>query len=121
MRSIPIISFFAAALCFMLSGSAVAQKTSKEVKSMVIKTSVVCEMCKEKIEKNLIFEKGVREVSVDMDKKEVTVNYRADKTNPEKIKTALSKLGYRADDLAADPEAFKNLPSCCKAEGCGKD
>jgi copper chaperone CopZ len=94
------------------------QKNTAEIS---IKTSVVCEMCKERIEKSLIFEKGVKEVHVDMSKKLVHVKYRTDKTTPENIKLALSKLGYRADEIPADPKGFESLPSCCKAEGCGKD
>jgi hypothetical protein len=56
-----------------------------------------------------------------MSKKLVHVKYRTDKTTPENIKLALSKLGYRADEIPADPKGFESLPSCCKAEGCGKD
>lgn len=95
-----------------------AQKGSAE---LTVSTSTVCGMCKSKIEKELVFEKGVKEVKVDLEKKTVWVRYKADKTSPEKIKAAISKIGYRADDIKADPKAFEKLPACCKAEGCGKD
>jgi len=104
-------------LTLLLTGFAYAQKTAE----MTIKTSVVCGMCKTKIEKELVFEKGVKEVKVDVEKKTVWVKYRSDKSSPEKVKAALSKIGYRADDIKADPKAFEKLPACCKAEGCGKD
>lgn len=93
----------------------------KKTETIVIKTSVVCDMCKERIEKNLIFEKGVKEVVVDISAKTITVKFKSDKTNADSIKHAIVKLGYRADDLPADPEAFKKLPDCCKKDGCGKD
>lgn len=105
-------------LASLLSQTGFAQKKMAEV---TIKTSVVCDMCKTTIEKNLIFEKGVKEVRVDMEKKEVYVRFRTDKTSVDLIKQALVKLGYRADELPADPKAHAKLPDCCKKEGCGKD
>ena len=100
--------------CFMFSFS------GKEVKTMVIKTTTVCEMCKDRIERELVFTKGVKEVKVDLEKNLITVKYRTDKVTPEKIRTAVSQLGYWADDVPADEAAFKKLPDCCQKEGCGK-
>ena len=37
-----------------------------------------------------------------------------DKTSPEEIKEAISKLGYDADEVKADSAAYNKLPSCCK-------
>ena len=87
------------------------KNTTEEVK---IKTSAVCGMCKEKIEKGLAFEKGIKDVSLDTDTKIVTVTYKNTKTNPQKIKEAISKLGYDADEVKADPKVYAKLPSCCK-------
>jgi hypothetical protein len=35
----------------------------------------------------------------------------------EKIRIAITKSGYDADSLKADPKAFKHLPECCKKPG----
>ena len=94
--------------------------TGKETKVIDIKTSTVCEMCKERIERDLVFEAGVKSVKVDLTTKTVSVKYRTDKTDPDKIRKALSNLGYWADDVPANEEAWKKLPACCKDEGCGK-
>ncbi|HRE73385.1 MAG TPA: cation transporter [Flavobacteriales bacterium] len=112
-KNSPIILLF-----ILLSQTGFGQKKMAEA---TIKTSIVCDMCKTTIEKNLIFEKGVKEVRVDIEKKEVYVRFRTDKTSIDLIKQALVKLGYRADDLPADPKAHAKLPDCCKKEGCGKD
>ncbi|MFZ5553181.1 MAG: heavy-metal-associated domain-containing protein [Bacteroidota bacterium] len=104
-------------LLFTITGIAYAQKGTSE---LTIKSSTVCEMCKTKIEKELVFEKGVKEVKVDIAAKTVWVRYKTDKTSPEKIKTALTNIGYKADDMPANEKAFEKLPACCKAEGCGK-
>ncbi len=90
-----------------------ADDKDKEVK---IKTSAVCEMCKERIEKNLAFEKGVKEAVLDLDTKVVTVRYNAAKTDVTKIKANIIKTGYDADDLIADPKGYAKLPGCCKKD-----
>lgn len=94
--------------------------TGKETKTIEIKTSTVCDMCKDKIERELVFEAGIKSVKVDLKALTVTVKFRIDKTNPEAIRKAIAKLGYWADEVPANEEAFKNLPECCQKEGCGK-
>jgi copper chaperone CopZ len=94
--------------------------TGKETKTIEIKTSAVCEMCKERIERELVFEKGVKQVNVNLQANLITVTYRTDKTSPEKLRAAIAKMGYWADEVPADENGFKKLPQCCQKEGCGK-
>lgn len=103
-------SIFVSLLIFAAFNYSVAQKTM-EVK---INTSAQCGMCKDRIEKALSYEKGVTGSSLDTETKAVTVTYKPDKTNPDKIRVAISKAGYEADDLKADPIAYEKLPACCK-------
>jgi len=44
----------------------------------------------------------------------ITVYYNAEKTSLLAIKTALSKLGYDADEIKADVDAYDKLDGCCK-------
>ena len=81
---------------------------------MDIKTSAQCPMCKESIEEMLTFERGVRLAVLDMETKAVTVRYNIRRTDPEKLRKAISKLGYDADDIEGDSEAYDKLPACCK-------
>jgi len=81
-----------------------------------VKTSVVCGMCKDRIEQDLAFEKGIRDVDVDLKTKIVMVVYRKDKTTPETIRKRITALGYDADDLPADPVAYSKLSACCKKD-----
>ena len=85
-----------------------------------VKTSTICDMCEKTIEGELIYEKGVKKVDVDLEKAIVRVDYDSAKTDAVKIRTAISKLGYMADDIPADEAAWNKLPACCKNEGCGK-
>lgn len=92
------------------------EKTKKTQKTE-IQTSAQCSMCKDRIEKGLAFEKGVKSVDLDLETKIVSIEYRTDKTNTDKLRAAISKIGYDADDLAADEKAYDNLPECCKKGG----
>ena len=87
---------------------------SQNETSVEIKTSAICDMCKETIEKALAFEKGIKKSNLDVDSKIVTVVYNPKKTTPEKIRLAISNAGYDADDLAANQKAYKKLEDCCK-------
>jgi copper chaperone CopZ len=85
-----------------------------------VKTTSVCDMCQKTIETELIYEKGVKHVHVDLEKSMIHVQYDDRKATPETIRVAITKLGYGADDLPADEAAWNKLPDCCKKEGCGK-
>ncbi len=76
--------------------------------------TVQCEQCKDRIEKYLTREDGIQKVTVDFKKKTCKVTYLWDRTTIENIKTAIANAGYDADDVSADPEAYKKLPTCCK-------
>ena len=105
---------------------AVAQDTppdpplGKHIASIDIRTSTVCDMCEKTIEENLIYERGVKKVDVDLEKSRIHVEYDQRKISPEVLRIAVSKLGYMADDIPGDENAFKKLPACCQKEGCGK-
>ena len=78
------------------------------------KTSAVCDMCKARIEKSLAYEKGVQSAVLDVPSKVLTVTYKADKTTPAALRSAVQKTGYDADELTADARAYNRLPDCCK-------
>ena len=104
-----------AGIAIIGSGQIFAQNKN-EVKEIKIKTTAVCGMCEERIENDMKFEKGVKSVDLDLDTKIVTIKYKANKTTPEKLRKAISKIGYDADDVPADPKAYKKLPACCKKD-----
>jgi cation transport ATPase len=100
-------------------GAFAQQETSSTkdgMETLQIKTSAVCEMCKETLEKTMAYEKGVKSSALDVDSKVLTVTYNPKKTSPEKIKLAITKVGYDADDLHADAKAYENLDICCKKD-----
>ena len=111
MKTFKILSLLA--IISLFAGNANAQKASKW-QEKTIKVSSQCEMCKERIEKHLAFEKGVKSSVVNLKKSEVTVKFNAKKTSVEKLRKSLSKLGYDADDVKANKKAYDKLPGCCK-------
>ena len=108
-------------LLALLSGSASAQTKGKKTVSVEIQTSAVCGMCEDLIvHKNLAFEKGVKYADMDVKTGILTVNYRKDKTSLAQLRNLISKLGYSADSVKANPVAYENLDFCCKKPSEGE-
>lgn len=79
-----------------------------------IKTSAKCGMCKKRIERDLGVSKGIVNSNLNLDDKVVTITYNIKKTNPEKIKQVISKIGYDADEVVANQKSHDALPDCCQ-------
>ena len=105
----------AAFLLVSTAGTALSQEQKKE-ETITIKTSAVCGMCKNRIEENMKFEKGVTAVELDLETKILSVTYKTSKTNPDKLREAVTKIGYDADDKPANAKAYEKLPPCCKKD-----
>ncbi len=67
--------------------------------------SMTCESCKKKIERDIAFEKGVKDITVDLTKKTVTIKYKAEKNSDDKLLKAVEKLGFEAKIV--EPETKK--------------
>lgn len=59
-------------------------------------TSLDCEHCATKIRENVSFEKGVRDLTVDVPEKTVTIVYNPAKTDTLKLGNSIRSLGYSA-------------------------
>ena len=109
-----------ALLLIFITGRAHAQHDhNSKLASVDIHSNAVCSMCETTIETEMLYVKGVQSVKLNLDSNLIHVDYKPNKTNPDKLRQAVSKLGYMADDVTPDPEARKALPDCCQAEGCG--
>ena len=102
---------------FTLTAS--AQQAKKNQKA-IIKTVLYCDHCKQcetcgkNFQANMLNINGVKMYELDEEKMTITVFYNPQKTNLETIKTAISKMGYDADDVKADAIAYEKLDGCCK-------
>ena len=73
------------------------QKTQKvQNKTVCFDVNVHCDNCKAKIEKNIAYEKGVKDLDVSVEKKTVKVTYDPSKTDEETLIASLQKIGYVA-------------------------
>lgn len=93
--------------------STAANKPGKE-KEVKIKTSAVCDDCKERIEKNLTLSKGVTEAVLNLDDKVVTIKYNPKKTDEATLRKVITDTGYDADNQVCSQAAHDKLPKCCQ-------
>ena len=114
------------ALVSLITLGASAQQSkaaSKNEQTVTIQTNGVCQKCADKFKENVPYFKGVKSYNYDMKTAKLTITYDSKKTNPDQLRQQISKLGYNADDVKADPAARAKLPACCRAEksssGCG--
>ena len=104
-------------LLTFISFNATAQKA---VQKAVIKTAITCDHCKMcetcggLLEKTLLKTKGVQMIELDEKAMTITVIYNSKKTDLPAFRTAISKLGYDADDIKADILSYQQLDRCCK-------
>jgi mercuric ion binding protein len=89
---------------------------SPKLSFVKIKTSAVCDMCKETIEKAMAFEKGVKKSNLNVDSKYLSVWFNPKKTTSENIRVSLTKVGYDADNHPAQNKAYEKLNECCKKD-----
>lgn len=87
-------------------------QSKKEI--IEISTSAVCGMCEDTIEEHFMFEKGVRYADLKLKENVLYIEYNPKKTNPTTLRKALTNIGYDADKLVANQEAYTKLPPCCK-------
>jgi len=92
------------------------EEQSSKYDTVQIQTSAVCGMCKDRIEHDMSFEKGVKSVELDSETKVLTVVYKKGKTTVKDLKVALTKIGYDADEMVADQKAHDRLPACCQKD-----
>jgi mercuric ion binding protein len=88
----------------------------KSIETVEIQTSAVCDMCKETIEKQLAFTKGVTAAELDVKTSIVTVRFKSNRTTIEDIRLSINEVGYDADDSKATGEAYQDLHHCCKKD-----
>lgn len=112
MKKLKIMLCVVVAVLIMPAAASAQEK--KKTDTVEIQTSAICGMCKERIEGDLAFERGVRKVDLNNETKIVTIEFNTRRTDKEKLKKAISKIGYDADDILADQKAHDRLPACCQ-------
>ena len=95
-------------LMFMLIAvvmvSLFANAQGKNEKTVVFYANLHCESCKAKVEKNIPFEKGVKDLKVDLEKKTITITFRKDKNTEENLRQAIEKLNIKVQNVVPASE-----------------
>jgi len=116
-----LLKLFFIALTTILFSQNLSAQEKKTIQTVTIKTAIACDHCKacetcgQLFNQKLLKEQGVQMVVLDEKAMTIKVTYNSKKTDLAKIKTAISKLGYDADDVKADVVAYEGLDGCCKA------
>ena len=99
MRTVKIIL---TAVVFLLGTCAVSAQVKKEsvkTEQVVFSVNMHCANCEQKVKKNIPFEKGVKNLTTDLEKQLVTIKYQTDKTDKAKLKKSIEKLGYTCEEV----------------------
>ena len=106
---------FIALTLILMAGSATAvlaqdkkQKKNANLQEVTFVTTIDCKNCVKKVEANLPYEKGIKDMKVNLDDRTVWIKYDAAKTDKEKLAAAIVKLGYEAEEvLPEEPQTKK--------------
>ena len=91
-----------ALMAFVGIGVCPAQKQGKKTTTVVFAAEIDCEQCVNKIMNNIpSLGKGIKDVKVDLPKKEVTVIYDASKNNDENIVKGFATIKVKAEPKKA--------------------
>ena len=86
-----------AVMGFGVADAVAQKKCDAALKTTVFLTDVDCETCAKKIDNSLPFQKGVKEVKVDVPTRKVTVTFDTTKTNEEALIKAFKKIKINAE------------------------
>ena len=100
------------ALFSILTINAWAQKETVQIKTSA---ECVANCCKDRIEEEMQFTKGVTAVNLNVESQVLTVTFKTKKNTIENIRKIVSNLGYNADDVRANESAHNALPNCCQS------
>ena len=70
-----------------------SRKAKAEIKEVTFNVKLHCASCVKKLQENIAFEKGVKDLHICMEDQIVAIKYDASKTNEETLKNAIIKLG----------------------------
>lgn len=100
MKTIQLISILLLSILLFISETVIAQsKKDKKDSEVTFSVPIDCANCQKKLEAKLPYEKGVKDLKIDLEKQTIWFLYSPDKTNKENLAKALDKLGYPAKEL----------------------
>ena len=105
-------SISASAVCYTESSALTDKKPVKkakaEIKEVTFEVHLHCNNCVKKVQENIAFEKGVKDLHVCLEDQIVWVKYDSSKTNEDTLEKAIVKLGYEVKGKKAHGHQHKH-------------
>lgn len=73
----------------------------------------ICGMCKVRIEKAAIKTKGVKSAVWNLETKELSLIYNAQKTDVKNISSNIAAVGHDTKEIKATDEQYNSVHACC--------
>jgi len=80
----------------------------------IVLDGLTCDMCVAKVEKALAKVDGIREYTVDLQKKVASVTFESAKVRLSDIEQAIARAGFTANGTSRNSDAYEQLPACCR-------
>lgn len=90
------------------SQSEIAAAAKKKTETVVFATNMHCKNCTNKVRENLSYEKGVKDLEVDLKSNRITVTFDPSKTDKATLAKAINKLGYKAEEVSPEESKEEN-------------
>jgi copper chaperone CopZ len=91
-----LIIIMTALMAFAVSSFA-GPKKKGELKEVTFCVHLHCANCVKKVQENIAFEKGVKDLHVCLEDQIVYIKYDSAKTSEETLKAAVEELGYKVE------------------------
>lgn len=108
-----LVSALAAMILFTVSADAKVKNNKKDAEVTFI-TSIDCPSCVKKLEAKLPFEKGVKDLEINLEERTIWFRYNPKKTTKEKLAKAIENLGFTATEKVE--ESVENTQTENKVE-----
>lgn len=82
-----------------------SKKAKSEIRDVHFHVHLHCANCVKKVQENIAFEKGVKDLKVSLEDQTVDIKYDASKTSEETLKAAIEALGYQVAAAGESAEA----------------
>ena len=77
---------------FVMMGLTVSAQTKKDT-TVIFKVGIHCPSCKAKLDKDMPFEKGIKDYKLNMKDSTVLISFRTDKNSVEALRAAIERHG----------------------------
>jgi copper chaperone CopZ len=92
-------SILALSILLIYTSAFADNKEKKKMASVTFKVEMDCMECVNRIEKNIPFEKGVKDLQVDLENQKVEISYKSKLTSKENLQKAIEKLKFKVTEL----------------------